>query len=152
MRGNRKRATDMPLNPCYDDFAVFAASSKLKQLEVQVDSTPLPPAAFAAMFGGSKQLTALTDLLFSVNCDQPWGLGTTELQAIVHSCPKLIGLTARGCVQPDVDWSVLSELQHLVAIDASPVSDADVDKLATLVRLKGLSVASQRHFCGCQTD
>jgi hypothetical protein len=25
-----------------------------------------------------------------------------------------------------------------VAIDASPVSDADVDKLATLVRLKGL--------------
>jgi hypothetical protein len=72
MRGNRIRATDMPLNPCYDDFAAFAASSKLKQLEVQVDSTPLPPAAFAAMFGGRKQLTALTDLLFSVTSPGAW--------------------------------------------------------------------------------
>jgi hypothetical protein len=138
MRGNGITATGMPLNPCYDDFAAFTASSKLKQLEVQLDSTPLPPAAFAAMFGGSKQLTALTDLLFSAECDQARGLGTTELQAIVHSCPQLIGLTIRGCVQPDVDWSVLSDLHHLVAMDANPVSDGDAAKLASLVRLKGL--------------
>ena len=78
--GNHMRIVGVPLNPCYEDFAALTASSKLKKLWFQPRGTPLPPTAFAALFGGIKQLTALTDLMFVTNPHDTQGLGTAELQ------------------------------------------------------------------------
>jgi hypothetical protein len=144
MNGNYMKAVGLPIpNPSYEDFAPFTASSKLKTLGCQLGSTPLPPSSFAAMFGGSKQLTALTDLMFVTNPYQIRGLGTTELQAIARSCRNLKCLKTHGCVQTDVDWSVISQLQDLWGIDVSHASDADAGQIASPVQLEYLTF-SQR--------
>lgn len=111
------------------DFAALTASSKLKGLELV--GCLLPPGALAAMFGGSKQLTAVTRLVFNTEPEQT--LGTPELQAIARSCPALISLVARDCLKPGTGWSALSQLQHLDTLCCSHVSDADAGRLATLV-------------------
>jgi hypothetical protein len=150
--GNRMRIVGLPLNHSYEDFAALTASSKLKTLRFQPRGTPLPPAAFAAMFGGSKQLTALTDLMFITNPHETRGLGTTELQAIARSCPNLFGLTARGCVQPHSDWSALSQLQYFRGLEASHASNADVGLIASFVQLEYLVFSSPNSvtFAGVQ--
>lgn len=118
------------------DFAALTASSKLKALELV--GCLLPPGALAAMFGASKQLTAVTKLAFNTEPEQT--LGTPELQAIARSCPALRSLVARDCVKPGTDWSALSQLQHLNSLCCSHVSDADAGRLATLVRLDNLNI------------
>ena len=140
--GHRMNAAGLPLNSSYEDFAAFTANSKLRVLWCQLGWTELPPAAFAAMFGGSKQLTALTDLMFVTKPYETRGMGTTELQAIARSCPNLFGLTARGCVQPDVDWSVLFQHQHLRLLETHHASDADLGQIASFVQLEGVVFSS----------
>lgn len=117
-------------------FAALTASSKLKTLELV--GCLLPPGALTAMFGGSKQLTAVVRLAFNTEPEQT--LGTPELQAIARSCPALRSLVARNCVKPGTDWSALSQLQHLNSLCCSHVSDANAGGLATLVRLDSLNV------------
>jgi hypothetical protein len=152
-----------PLSPAA--FGALTASSKLNTFEflgaaLPTDALYLPPGALVAMFGGSKQLPAVTKLVLSTVIPSGrshtaptdpqashWSqrdriLGTAELHAIAGSCPGLHSLLARGCVQPDTDWSALQQLQHLTQLTVSSVSDAGAGGLATLVRLSSLSVTA----------
>lgn len=60
----------------------------------------------------------------------------------VRCCPHLQQLVARGCPQPDVDWSVLNQLPELRCLAANHISDAAAAKIAQLMTLDWLMIGT----------